>query len=82
LRRYAAAFCGIAAALSLAPFAAIGARTAHTQYMAHRARLHLPVARSVPYPHLALPLEISGSQYAPVAWTDIATMPIEPPRRS
>jgi membrane-bound lytic murein transglycosylase A len=58
--------------LSLAPFAAIGARTAHTQYMAHRARLHLPVPRSVPYPHLALPLEISGSQYAPVAWTDIA----------
>jgi membrane-bound lytic murein transglycosylase A len=38
----------------------------------HRARPHLPAARPVPYPHLALPLEISGSQYAPVAWTDIA----------
>jgi membrane-bound lytic murein transglycosylase A len=26
----------------------------------------------VPYPRLAWPLEISGGQYAPVAWTDIA----------
>jgi membrane-bound lytic murein transglycosylase A len=51
--------------LSLAPFAATAAHTPH------RARPHLPAARPVPYPHLALPLEISGSQYAPAAWTDI-----------
>jgi membrane-bound lytic murein transglycosylase A len=40
--------------------------------MLHRARPHLPPARPVPYPRLALPLEIGGSQYAPVAWSDIA----------
>jgi membrane-bound lytic murein transglycosylase A len=33
---------------------------------AYAARPHLP------YPYLAWPLEISGSQYAPVAWGDIA----------
>jgi membrane-bound lytic murein transglycosylase A len=33
---------------------------------AHAARPHLP------YPRLAWPLEITGSQYAPVAWADIA----------
>jgi membrane-bound lytic murein transglycosylase A len=33
---------------------------------AHAARLHLP------YPRLDWPLEITGSQYAPVAWADIA----------
>jgi membrane-bound lytic murein transglycosylase A len=72
LRRYAAALCGIAIALSLAPIAAIAARTGHTLHGTHRAGPHLPVARRVPYPPLALPLEISGSQYVPVAWTDIA----------
>jgi membrane-bound lytic murein transglycosylase A len=45
---------------------------ARSVHMAHRARPHLPPSRPVPYPHLALPLEISGSQYVPVAWNDIA----------
>jgi membrane-bound lytic murein transglycosylase A len=72
LGRYAAAFCGIAAALSLAPSAAYGGRGAYTPRHTHSARPHLPEARPVPYPRLAWPLEISGSQYAPVAWTDIA----------
>src|SRR4051794_39493661 len=35
-------------------------------FAAHAAKAHLP------YPRLAWPLEISGSQYAPVAWADIA----------
>jgi membrane-bound lytic murein transglycosylase A len=56
----------IAAALSLAPFAAIAARTAHTEHAPRAERRHLP------YPRLEWPLEISGSQYAPVAWADIA----------
>src|ERR1700739_3253927 len=68
IRRYAAAFCLIAVAL--APFAV---------YAAHR-ELHpgptysapLPNPRPVPYPRLEWPLEISGSQYAPVAWSAIA----------
>jgi len=66
LRRYATAFCVIAAALSTAPLAARGTHTPHN------VRPHLPNPRLVPYPRLAWPLEISGSQYIPVAWADIA----------
>jgi membrane-bound lytic murein transglycosylase A len=66
IRHYAAAFCVIALALSLTPFAVNAARRAHS------ARVHLPDARTIPYPRLEWPLEISGSQYAPVAWSDIA----------
>lgn len=62
-RRQAAAFCAIVVVLSLAPIAAHPARTAHTPHTEPR---HLP------YPRLEWPLEISGSQYAPVTWADIA----------
>ena len=72
LRRYAAACCVIAVALATAPAAAIAARTVHTARIVHSARPHLPDARRIPYPRLAWPLEISGSQYVPVAWADIA----------
>jgi membrane-bound lytic murein transglycosylase A len=76
LRRYtAAAFCGIVAALSLIPLAAQGGRAAHPPrhvYHSHHARPHLPAARLLPYPRLDLPFEISGGQYAPVAWAEIA----------
>jgi membrane-bound lytic murein transglycosylase A len=71
--RYAAAVCGIAVALSLAPVAATHA--AHHARAVHAARISrpdLPRPRPLPYPSLALPFEISGSQYAPVAWADIA----------
>jgi membrane-bound lytic murein transglycosylase A len=73
LRQYAAAaFCGIAAASSLAPSDAHAGRGAYTPHHAHAARPHLTEARALPYPRLDWPLEISGSQYAPVAWADIA----------
>src|SRR5713226_7680376 len=72
LRRTAAACCVIAVALATAPFAAIAARTAHTARSVHMARPHHPDARRIPYPRLAWPLEISGSQYVPVTWADIA----------
>jgi membrane-bound lytic murein transglycosylase A len=62
----------IAVALATAPFAAIAARTAPTARIVHSARPHLPDVRRIPYPRLAWPLEISGSQYVPVAWADIA----------
>ncbi len=65
-RRYAAAFCVIALVSSLAPFAAIAARKAYTRHTAQS------TPRPLPYPRLEWPLEISGSQYAPVAWADIA----------
>src|ERR1700688_673088 len=63
-RRYAAAAVVIAIALWLAPLPAHAGR-----YL----RSHLPEApaRHLPYPRLDWPLEITGSQYAPVAWADI-----------
>ena len=64
--RYAAAFCVIAAVLSTAPLAARGTHASRS------VRPHLPYSRPVPYPRLAWPIEISGSQYIPVAWADIA----------
>jgi membrane-bound lytic murein transglycosylase A len=69
IKRYGAAFCVIAVALALALTA-----TAATRITRHSlgARPHPAPARVLPYPHLAWPLEISGSQYAPVAWADIA----------
>jgi membrane-bound lytic murein transglycosylase A len=70
VKRYAAAFCAIALVLLLAPVVADAARIAHP---AHSARPpDLPRPRLIPYPRLAWPLEISGSQYSPVAWADIA----------
>jgi len=70
VRHYAAAFCLIAVALSLASFTASAARRGHTFRLTHAARA--PEARTIPYPRLEWPLEISGSQYMPVAWSDIA----------
>ena len=66
VKRYAIAFCVIALVLSLAPLAAIAARKLHPAHTSEPAHRHLP------YPHLEWPLQISGSQYAPVAWADIA----------
>jgi membrane-bound lytic murein transglycosylase A len=59
----------IALSLSLASPGASAARsTRHTHIRPPQPHL----LRPVPYPHLAWPLEISGSQYIPVAWADIA----------
>jgi membrane-bound lytic murein transglycosylase A len=59
----------IAVALSLVPLAVQGARTARRHLTDSRP---ISYPRLIPYPRLALPLEISGSQYIPLAWTDIA----------
>jgi len=72
VRRLVAAFGVMAIALTIAPFAATAARRAHTPAGSHGERSHLPKPRPIPYPRLEWPLEISGSQYAPVAWTEIA----------
>ena len=63
LARYAAAFGAIAVAVSLAGLDAYGARIS---------RHHQADLRTIPYPRLAFPLEISGSQYIPLAWADVA----------
>jgi membrane-bound lytic murein transglycosylase A len=67
-RRYAASGA-IVVALLLAAFTVHAARVGHT---ARTAAPDLPHPRSIPYPPLAWPLEITGSQYIPVAWSDIA----------
>jgi membrane-bound lytic murein transglycosylase A len=60
-------------ACSLAPVAATSARNAYPVAAAsHSARSHNQPVRRIPYPRLEWPLEINGSQYAPLAWTDIA----------
>jgi membrane-bound lytic murein transglycosylase A len=56
--------------LSLIPLAELAART----YRSHRAAPAPPLAvtpRAIPYPQLELPLAINGSQYIPLAWSDI-----------
>jgi membrane-bound lytic murein transglycosylase A len=58
----------IAVALSTAPSDAFAARHARSQLTSHRQ----PHARSLPYPQLEWPFQISGSQYAPLAWSEIA----------
>jgi membrane-bound lytic murein transglycosylase A len=72
-RRWAAAVpCVVAIAMTLAPFAAGASRRAHTPTASLAERSPLPYGRAVPYPQLEWPLEINGSQYMPLAWTDIA----------
>src|SRR6202035_4465955 len=67
LTRCAVALCVTAAVLSLAPLGAWAAR----HIRAHHAASHLATQRPIPYPNLPLPLEMSGSQYIPLAWADI-----------
>jgi membrane-bound lytic murein transglycosylase A len=59
----------IVAALALTPFTADAARHARAT---HSAREHPPAARPIPYPRLEWPLEVPGSQYSPLAWSDLA----------
>jgi membrane-bound lytic murein transglycosylase A len=62
-RRHAAALCAIAVVLSLVTLTTLNARRSHHAE---------PTPRHLPYPQLDLPLEITGSQYSPLAWSDIA----------
>jgi membrane-bound lytic murein transglycosylase A len=64
LARFAVAV--IAVVLLLAPLAALAAR-----HLRH-AHPYQPLSRPLPYPLLEMPLQISGSQYAPLAWSDVA----------
>jgi membrane-bound lytic murein transglycosylase A len=59
---------GVAAlALSIAASDAYAAR--HSRW---HSRPPVAAVRQLPYPQLELPLQITGTQYAPVAWADIA----------
>ena len=57
----------IALACALAPVDALAARYVRSQKPSHP-----PSVRHLPYPELELPFQISGGQYAPVAWAEIA----------
>jgi membrane-bound lytic murein transglycosylase A len=63
------AFAVIAVALSIAPSDAFAVRHARSHPTSSHRQPH---PRSLPYPQLEWPLQISGSQYAPLAWSDIA----------
>jgi membrane-bound lytic murein transglycosylase A len=57
----------VAAAMqAFVPFLALAAHR-----HAHSAATRAPVPRPVPYPRIDLPLQISGSQYLPLAWADV-----------
>jgi membrane-bound lytic murein transglycosylase A len=71
-RYAAAALCVIAVALSLAPFAADAARLAHAVRYARTVHPEPPRPRVIPYPQLEWPLEITGTQYLPLQWAEIA----------
>jgi membrane-bound lytic murein transglycosylase A len=59
----------IALALSMAASDAFAARRSRAY---SPSRPPAPTPRQLPYPQLELPLQITGTQYAPVAWSDIA----------
>jgi membrane-bound lytic murein transglycosylase A len=65
LWRLAAACCVLAIICSTT---AVTARSARHS-VSHHAPRHL---RHLPYPHLELPLQISGGQYLPLAWFEVA----------
>jgi membrane-bound lytic murein transglycosylase A len=56
-----------ALAQALMPFFALAAHRYHSRPATARVESQRPV----PYPKLALPLQINGSQYLPLAWADI-----------
>ena len=68
LAGFAFAVTALALSLSGAPSDAFAARHARSHLPSPRQ----PHARPLPYPQLEWPLQISGSQYAPLAWSHIA----------
>ena len=69
LKNCATALC--AGAVALSSFS-LGAEAARRHYHAQqRPEAADPRPRALPYPNLALPLEIPGAQYLPLAWSDV-----------
>ncbi len=62
-KRYATGLCAAAIAVSLTPLVAHAVRSA---------RPHLPATRHLPYARLPMPFEISGAQYLPLDWREVA----------
>src|SRR5580704_15397411 len=70
-RRFVAALCVTVGVLSLIPLAELAARTYRNRHAIAPARQPAAAPRAIPYPQLELPLAINGSQYLPLAWSDI-----------
>jgi membrane-bound lytic murein transglycosylase A len=66
IRRHGAVFGVVILALSVVPLAAMAARKWHGS------RIALPAPRAIPYPQLEWPLVVSGAQYIPLTWNDVA----------
>ena len=70
LRRLIAVLCVAAVVQAMMPFVVLAARG----WRSHHTTAPLPpkpAERTLPYPSLELPFEISGSQYFPVAWSEV-----------
>jgi membrane-bound lytic murein transglycosylase A len=67
LKRCIAVLCVAAVVQALVPFVVLAAH----RWRSHSAAAPQIAQRSLPYPRLELPFEISGSQYFPVAWSDV-----------
>jgi membrane-bound lytic murein transglycosylase A len=72
LRRYAVAVVAIVLGLSMIPLAAMAARKARTLLTLQGPYSRPLPPRSIPYPQLEWPLVVSGGQYMPLSWNEIA----------
>jgi membrane-bound lytic murein transglycosylase A len=72
LWRSAVAIGVIVLGLSMIPLSARAARKARASFVPHIAHLRLPPPRSIPYPRIEWPIVVSGGQYMPLAWNEIA----------
>ncbi|MGY8680828.1 MltA domain-containing protein [Bradyrhizobium sp. UFLA05-153] len=70
LTNCATALCAGAVALSSFSLGAEAARRHH--YSRSAPEIAAPPPRALPYPQLALPFEIPGAQYLPLAWSEVA----------
>ncbi|MGY8662086.1 MltA domain-containing protein [Bradyrhizobium sp. UFLA05-109] len=70
LINFATALCAGAVVLSSFSLGAEAARRHHHSRV--DPEIAAPPPRALPYPHLALPLEIPGAQYLPLAWSEVA----------
>src|SRR6201994_1262168 len=62
-------------ALSVLPLAATAARKSRSPLMSRTAPPPAPPPRVIPYPVLEWPLVVSGAQYSPLEWADLAGWP-------
>ncbi len=71
-RRIAATLGVMVLALLLLPLAATAARKSRMSVASHATHSQPPAPRVIPYPSLEWPIVVSGAQYRPLVWADIA----------